>query len=282
MQGKQSFDTFIQGGKARFRFNLAELRHNRDLVYLLTRRDFVSSYKQSILGPLWMLVTPILNSLVFALVFGKLAGLSTDNLPRILFYLTGNTLWALFSTCVTRSANAFLGNNTLFSKVYFPRLAINISTVLSAFINFMIQFVMLVLFILYYRLTGVPIPFTPYLLLVPALVLQCLLLGMGTGMILSATTIKYRDLVQMIGFGMTVWMYLTPVAYPLSISSGTLHTLMLVNPMTAVIQNYRFALLGSGSFLFWPWMGSLALTFVILFLGLWSFRRVESTVIDTL
>lgn len=282
MSEAQRFDTYIDSGKARSGLNLVELRRSKDLVYLLTKRDFVSKYKQSVLGPLWILITPILNSVVFAFVFGTLAGLSTDGLPRILFYLTGNTLWSLFSGSVTTCANSFLQNRTLFSKVYFPRITVCVSSVLSSCINFAIQFVMLILFIVYYALSGIHIAFTPYVFLIPMLLTQCLLLGMGVGMLLSATTIKYRDFIQMISFGMTVWMYLTPVAYPLSVSNGTINTIMLINPMTSVIQNYRFALLGAGSFILWPWVGSLLLTLLLSLLGLKAFRHVERTVVDTL
>ena len=282
MSEAQRFDTYIDSGKARSGLNLVELRRSKDLVYLLTKRDFVSKYKQSVLGPLWILITPILNSVVFAFVFGTLAGLSTDGLPRILFYLTGNTLWSLFSGSVATCANSFLQNRTLFSKVYFPRITVCVSSVLSSCINFAIQFVMLILFIVYYALSGIHIAFTPYVFLIPMLLTQCLLLGMGVGMLLSATTIKYRDFIQMISFGMTVWMYLTPVAYPLSVSNGTINTIMLINPMTSVIQNYRFALLGAGSFILWPWVGSLLLTLLLSLLGLKAFRHVERTVVDTL
>ena len=282
MSEAQRFDTYIDSGKARSGLNLVELRRSKDLVYLLTKRDFVSKYKQSVLGPLWILITPILNSVVFAFVFGTLAGLSTDGLPRILFYLTGNTLWSLFSGSVTTCANSFLQNRTLFSKVYFPRITVCVSSVLSSCINFAIQFVMLILFIVYYALSGIHIAFTPYVFLIPMLLTQCLLLGMGVGMLLSATTIKYRDFIQMISFGMTVWMYLTPVAYPLSVSNGTIYTIMLINPMTSVIQNFRFALLGAGSFILWPWVGSLLLTLLLALLGLKAFRHVERTVVDTL
>lgn len=278
----QYFDTYIDSSKSHSGITLAELRRNKDLIYLLTKRDFVSKYKQSVLGPLWMLISPILGSLVFAFVFGTLAGLSTDGLPRILFYMTGNTLWSLFSHSVTTCANSFIQNRTLFSKVYFPRVTVCISSVLSSCINFAIQFVMLILFMIYYAFKGVHIAITPYMLLIPLLLAQCLLLGIGVGMILSATTIKYRDFIQMIGFGMSAWLYLTPVAYPLSISTGTIHTIMLINPMTSVIQNYRFALLGSGSFLLWPWIGSLILTAAVVVLGLRTFHRVERTVVDTL
>lgn len=282
MSEAQRFDTYIDSGKARSGLNLVELRRSKDLVYLLTKRDFVSKYKQSVLGPLWILITPILNSVVFAFVFGTLAGLSTDGLPRILFYLTGNTLWSLFSGSVATCANSFLQNRTLFSKVYFPRITVCVSSVLSSCINFAIQFVMLILFIVYYALSGIHIAVTPYVFLIPMLLTQCLLLGMGVGMLLSATTIKYRDFIQMISFGMTVWMYLTPVAYPLSVSNGTINTIMLINPMTSVIQNYRFALLGAGSFILWPWVGSLLLTLLLSLLGLKAFRHVERTVVDTL
>lgn len=282
MAATEKYDTYIDSNHGRQRLNLGELRHSWDLIYLMTTRDLISQYKQSILGPLWILIAPLLTSVMFSLVFGRLAGLSTDNLPRILFYLTGNTMWSLFSSCVTRSSSAFVTNRVLFSKVYFPRLSICVSNTLSSLITFIVQFAMLVLFIVYYLITGVDLHITLYALLAPVLLLQCLILGTGIGMILSSITIKYRDVMQLIGFTMTVWMYLTPVAYPLSITSGKLYIVMLLNPMTSVVQNYRFALLGSGSFLLWPWIGSLLFSVAAFFFGIWCFRRVENTVVDTL
>lgn len=282
MQDQKTFDTWIVGTDQGLRLDLKDLLKCKSLIYLLTRKEFVSKYKQSILGPLWMFINPIVGSVVFALVFGTFAGLGTDGLPRILFYLSGNTFWSLFSTIVVASSNAFFTNRNLVSKVYFPRLAVFISTAVSGCIIFAIQFVMLCGFIVYYNVTGTATPFTPYLFLVPVLVLQNVLLGLGVGMTLSSLTIKYRDFVQMISFGISLWMYLTPVAYPLSVSSGKLYTLMLFNPMTSIIQNYRFSLLGSGSFLLLPWIISLVITVVMLLVGLWSFRRVERTVIDIL
>ena len=260
-----------------------EVFHYRDLIWLFTKRSFTVSYKQTVLGPAWLFLNPLLSSLIYTVVFGQIAGLSTDGVPRILFYLCGTAIWGFFSSSLNSNSGTFLNNAGLFGKVYFPRLTVPISNMLTAAIRFGIQMLLVLIFLLYFVLTGAVTPHYWAWLLLPLILLHLGLLGMGLGMIVSSLTTKYRDLTVLVGFGMTLWMYGTPVVYPLSQLSGNplLEKLLLWNPVTMPIELFRYAFLGVGTVCPVYYLWSVAFTLLVTFLGLLIFKRVERTFIDT-
>ena len=260
---------------------LGELWQYRDLILLFVWRDFVAYYKQTILGPLWYLIQPILTTVVFTVIFGNIAQLSTDGLPPFLFYLAGNTVWTYFASCVQNTANTFTGNASIFGKVYFPRLTIPISVVLSNMISFAIRLAVFLAFFGYYLATGANIQPNWWILSVPFLVLLMAGIGLGVGIIVSSLTTKYRDLQQLVGFGVQLVMYATPVIYPISSIQKDWQWLLLINPMTPVIEMFRYAFLGVSSLDPVYVLYSLAFTVVILAAGVLVFNHVESTFMDT-
>ena len=260
---------------------LGELWQYRDLILLFVWRDFVAYYKQTILGPLWYLIQPILTTVVFTVIFGNIAQLSTDGLPPFLFYLAGNTVWGYFAACVQNTANTFTGNASIFGKVYFPRLTIPISVVLSNMISFAIRFVVFLVFLGYYLIIGADIHPNWWILSLPLLIILMAGIGLGVGIIVSSLTTKYRDLQQLVGFGVQLVMYATPVIYPISSIQGNLQWLLLINPMTPVIELFRYAFLGVSSLNPAYILYSLIFTAVILIVGVLVFNHVESTFMDT-
>lgn len=280
-QHSESYEITVSSEKKWFQINYKELWEYRDLIKLFVRRNIVVVYKQTVLGPIWVLLNPLLSSLVYTVIFGRVAGLSTDGVPQMLFYLTGTIMWQLLSTATTGIANMFIKNQTVLGKVYFPRLSIPISQGLTDLFNFLIQFVFLLCVYAFFFIRGdVPL-FSWTLALLPLLLLQCVMLAMGLGMVLASVTAKYRDLVSLTSVGLQLWMYLTPVVYPLSITDGLASTLMLVNPMTPIVNNFRFALLGTGELLTGWWAVSAGITIVIFAVGLFWFDRVEKNFVDT-
>ncbi|MBK6644629.1 MAG: ABC transporter permease [Anaerolineales bacterium] len=260
---------------------LGELWQYRDLILLFVWRDFVAYYKQTILGPLWYLIQPILTTVVFTVIFGNIAQLSTDGLPPFLFYLAGNTVWGYFAACVQNTANTFTGNASIFGKVYFPRLTIPISVVLSNMISFAIRFVVFLVFWGYYLIIGADIHPNWWILSLPLLVILMAGIGLGVGIIVSSLTTKYRDLQQLVGFGVQLVMYATPVIYPISSIQRNWQWLLLINPMTPVIELFRYSFLGVSSLDPAYILYSLAFTVVILVVGVLVFNHVESTFMDT-
>ncbi len=262
--------------------HLADLWRYRDLVLLFVRRDFVSQFKQTILGSAWFVIQPLLTTIVFAVIFGNLAGLSTDHLPKMLFYLSGNIIWLYFSSVLTAAAHTFVGNAHIFGKVYFPRLAIPLSLSLSNLIKFMLQFAFFLALWLYYAASGADIRFTPAVLLFPILVLIMAGQALGLGILFSSMTTKYRDLRFLLDFGVRLAMYATPVIFPLSsITGGRLRLVLLVNPMTPIIETFRLGFLGQGT-LHWGWLAySAGFAVVALLVGVIAFNRVERTFMDT-
>ncbi len=264
-----------------FDLHLADLWRHRDLVMLFVRRDFVATYKQTILGPLWLIIQPLLTTLAFTVIFGNIAQLSTDGLPKILFYLSGITAWSYFSDCLTKTSDTFNANANLFGKVYFPRLAVPVSIVISSLIKFGIQLCLFLAFYLYFIGRGSAIHPTRALLLLPALILLMAALGLGSGIIVSSLTTRYRDLRYLVQFGTQLLMYSTPVIFPLSKLPAQYRWIMLANPMTPVIETFRYAFLGAGTFS-WTLLGiSAAVTSLILTAGVLMFNHVEKTFMDT-
>lgn len=277
---EHQFTTVIRPKSGWLDINLKELWHYRDLIVLFVRRNFVSQYKQTILGPLWAVIQPLLTTVVFTVVFGNLAGLAADGVPSFLFFLSGNVAWQYFSGCLTNTANTFTGNAAILGKVYFPRLVMPVSTVLTNLISFGIQMAMFLVFLVVYWVRGAVHP-NLYALMLPLLVVHMAMLSLGTGIIISALTTKYRDLKMLVGFGVQLWMYATPVAYDMGIIPERYMGLYMLNPMTPVINTFRVGFLGLGSFHLGYYLLSWLVTGLILFLGVVLFSRVEKTFMDT-
>lgn len=265
--------------------NLGELAHYKDLIFLFVKRNFVSRYKQTVLGPAWAVIQPLLTTVVFSLVFGSIAGLAADGVPSFIFYLTANVIWAYFSSCLTTTSDTFIANSSILGKVYFPRLVMPISTVLSKLIDFAIQFSFMVIFVIYFAVTKQIHP-NWYVLMTPVLLVQLAMLSLGVGVIISAATTKYRDLRMLVSFGVQLWMYGTPVAYDMfSIAGfapgGKYYWIIMSNPVTPIVNIFRYGYLGIGG-IDWFYYGiSWIVTVIVLFIGVVLFSRVEKTFMDT-
>ena len=265
-----------------FDLHLRDLWHSRDLVAMFVKRDFISAYKQTILGPLWFFIQPLCATYLFLFVFSDIAHISTGNIPGVLFYLSGLTVWNYFSTCFNKTSATFVTNSMLFGKVYFPRLASPLSAIISTLVTFFIQFILFLGFLFYYiQFKGMEFHFTLYLLLIPYLMIVMGLLALGSGIIISSLTTKYRDLTNLVAFGVQFLMYLTTVVYPLSSIAGKKRLLVMANPMTAIIESFRYAFFPSGHFA-WKLLGySSAFTLVVLFIGILLFNKTEKNFMDT-
>ena len=262
--------------------NLKEVWQYRDLIYLFTKRNFVVSYKQTILGPAWIFLTPLFSSIVQAFVFGGIAGIETDGVPMLLFYLCSNAIWAFFSSCVTNNANTFTENAYMFGKVYFPRLTTPISNVLSSMIRFAIQTILVLMFMVYFLFHGAVAPNWGAWIMIPVELEHLGILGMGFGIIVSSMTTKYRDLTVLVDFGVQAWMYLTPIVYPLStVAEGWMKNLLMINPVTSSVEIMRYAILGKGT-IDWGYYGlSWVVTMTVAILGIMIFNKVERNFMDT-
>ena len=276
-----NWTTIIKPKTGWFDINLKELVQYKDLIVMFVKRDFKTMYKQTILGPLWIIINPLMTTLMFTVVFGNIANISTDGMPQIVFYMLGTTVWTYFSSCLTKTSSTFTGNAAIFGKVYFPRLVTPISTVISGLINFGVQFLMFLGFMAYFMIKGSPIEPNLWILITPLLLVQLAALALGFGIIISSMTTKYRDLAVLVTFGVQLWMYATPVVYPASQIGGKLKTLMMLNPVSPIVESFRYAFLGSGS-IPWNYLGiSVVTTLVVLFAGVVLFSRVEKTFMDT-
>lgn len=276
------WDLVIEPTKKLFQLNLKEVWKYRDLMLLFVKRDFVAQYKQTILGPLWHIIQPVFTTFVFLLVFGKIANIPTDGIPPILFFMSGITIWNYFSACLTATSSTFVANAGIFGKVYFPRLVIPLSTVLSNLIKFLIQFALLVVVIIWFSFKGYQYYFGPFLFLIPVLIIMMALLGLGLGIIISSLTIKYRDFTVLIGFAVQLLMYATPVAYPLSfLKTKSFASWISYNPLSPILEGFRFALFNKGDFQIHNLMYSTAVIIIVLFFGLLMFNKVERNFMDT-
>jgi len=271
----------IEPQRSLFDLRLAELWRYRDLVMLFVRRDFVAVYKQTILGPLWYLVQPLLTTLTFTFIFGSVARLPTDGLPQFLFYMSGTVIWTYFASCLTKTSETFVNNANLFGKVYFPRLAVPVSILISNLITFTIQFVFFLAFMLFFALNGSSVSPNPWILLTPVLILMMAGLGLGLGIIISSLTTKYRDLRFLVTFGVQLLMYATPVIYPVSSIPERFQWIILANPMTSIVEAFRYAFLGAGSVNSMQLLYSFGFMVVIVAVGITIFNRVEQTFMDT-
>ena len=262
--------------------NLKEVWQYRDLIYLFTKRNFVVSYKQTILGPAWIFLTPLFSSIVQAFVFGGIAGIATDGVPMMLFYLCSNAIWAFFSSCLLQNASTFTANAYVFGKVYFPRLTTPISNVLSSMIRFVIQMILVMGFMVYFLLQGAVSPNWGAWVMVPVELVHLGILGMGFGIIVSSMTTKYRDLTVLVDFGVQAWMYLTPIVYPLStVTEGWMRNLLMINPVTSAVEMMRYAILGKGTLEMGFYSLSWGVTLVVAVLGIMIFNKVERNFMDT-
>ena len=277
----QTWDLVIRPQRAWWDLHLGELWHYRDLIQLWVWRDFVAYYRQTILGPLWYFIQPIVTTLVFTVIFGNIAKLSTDGLPPFLFYMAGNTVWSYFNACLVSTSNTFTVNAGIFGKVYFPRLCMPVSVVISNLVSFTIRLAMFLLFWGYFLLTGASFRPTWWILSLPMLIIIMALMGLGFGIIISSLTTKYRDLQQLVGFGVSLLMYSTPIIYPLSIIDGNWRWVILANPMTPIVEIFRLAFLGVSSINPAWLLYSLAFTLVIFLAGALIFNYVEATFMDT-
>lgn len=278
---QQQFETVITPKRAWFDLNIKELLRYRDLIVLFVRRTFVSQYKQTILGPAWAVIQPLLTTVVLTVVFGNIAGLAPAGVPSFAFYLCGSIAWGYFSACLTATSTTFTSNAAILGKVYFPRLVMPISTVLSQLISFAVQFCFFLLFLVYYIVTGANVNPNWWMLLTPVLLLHLALLSLGVGIIISALTTKYRDLAMVVSFGVQLWMYATPVAYDLTLIPERFLGLYMLNPVTPVITMFRYAFLGVGEPHLAAYGISWIVTLVVLLLGVMLFNRVEKTFMDT-
>lgn len=283
---EQKFDTVIEPKSGWFDLKLEEVFKYRDLIFLFVKRNFVSKYKQTILGPAWAIIQPLLTTVVFTLVFGRIAGLAPSGVPTFVFYLSGNILWQYFANCLGQTANTFVANRGTMGKVYFPRLVMPISTVLSELISFTIQYSFMILFILYYALAEHSVEPNWTILMTPLLILQLAVLSLGVGIIISAMTTKYRDLAMLVGFGTQLWMYATPIAYDMFHMSvlapgSPWHALYMCNPVTSIVNIFRYAYLGIGTVGWQYYALGWVTTVFFLFLGIVLFSRVEKTFMDT-
>ena len=278
---QQKWTEVINSDTSIFKLNLSEVWKYRDLLFMFVKRDFVTFYKQTVLGPLWFIIQPLLTTLMFVIIFGNLANLSTDNSPKVVFYLAGVSIWAYFSETLTKTASVFTNNASIFGKVYFPRLIMPLSLVVSGLIKFGVQFSIFVTVLLYYFFTKDNVNPNLYVLLTPILLFLMGILALGLGMIISSMTTKYKDLTYLISFGIQLFMYATPVVYPLSSIPGKYKFLLLLNPLTAIFECFRYAFLGSGSFEFSTLGYSALVSLLILFLGIIIFNKVEKNFIDT-
>ncbi len=280
---KANFQTIIRPKRHLFDLNLSELWRYRDLVFMFVRRDFATYYKQTILGPLWFVLQPLLTTAIFLVIFGRIANIPTDGIPPVLFYLSGVVMWNYFAECLKKTSNTFIANENIFGKVYFPRLSVPFSVVISNLMTFVIQLVLLLLVLAYYVWEGqARVAVGWNLLLFPLLVLQIALLGLGFGVLVSSLTTKYKDLVFLVQFGVQLWMYVTPIAYPLSQIPERWQVWFALNPMTGVVENFRFLMLGQGSIdPLTTWTG-VGVTLVVFVLGVLLFNRVEKSFMDVI
>ena len=282
MAEKVTYHTHISSKHRLLELNLKEVWQYRDLIWLFTKRTFVVTYKQTILGPAWIFLNPLISSIIYAFVFGGIAGIGTDGVPSILFYLAGNAIWSYFASCVTKNASTFTANAGVFGKVYFPRLTMPISNVMSSAIQFGVQMLLVLGFLLVYVITGQVHPNWGAWLLVPVVLLHLGILGLGCGIIISSLTTKYRDLAILVTFGVQLWMYITPVVYPMSqLGDGLMKTVLMINPVTAPVELFRYAVLGQGAVMPEYLILSGAVSVAVLLVGIIIFNKVEKTFMDT-
>ena len=277
----QNWDFLIKPKTGWLDINLGEIYRYRDLIYLFVKRDFVTFYKQTILGPLWYIIQPLVNTLVFTIIFGKVANISTDGTPPFIFYMVGTVAWSYFATCLQLTSNTFVKNAQIFGKVYFPRITIPVANVIIALLQFGIQFIVFLGFLLYFLWQGADVHPNALIFVMPLILLQMAVMGLGFGILISSLTTKYRDLTFVMTFAIQIWMYATPIVYPLSVVPEKYRLLVALNPMTSVVESFRAAFLGTSSIELAHIAISVTMTLLIFIAGIIMFSRIEKTFIDT-
>ena len=285
----EQFKTHISSRHSLLDLHIKETFNYRDLIFLFVKRNFTAQYKQTILGPLWAVIQPLLTTVVFTIVFGNLAKLTTADvpgdyyIPGFLFYMTSNICWGYFSSTLSATSNTFLNNRATMGKVYYPRLVAPISTALSRLVSFGIQFALLLVIWGFFLIKGsTSIRVTPWLLLIPVLILQMMILAIGFGIIISSVTTKYRDLAMLVGFGLDLWRYGCPIAYGLQLVPGRYMTLYLLNPVTPILTTFRYAMFGFGYFNIFYYVFSWVISIIVFLIGLVMFSNIERTFMDTI
>lgn len=279
---KEDWTDVIEPKRSLIDINFKEIWHYRDLIMLFVRRDFVSQYKQTILGPLWIFIQPIFTTITFLFVFNKIANLSTNGINATLFYMSGITLWNYFADCLTKTSNTFVANAGIFGKVYFPRLVTPISIVVSSLVKLGIQMLLFIsVFVIYMFIDKQTFSLNTTILFLPIYVFIMATIGLGAGLLLSSLTTKYRDLSYLLVFGVQLMMYATPIIYPLSSTSGKLKSFLMANPVTSLIENFRYGLFSQGDFLVGGLLYSLIFAVVIVAVGIVMFNQVEKSFMDT-
>ena len=285
-QSTQQWDIEVRSEGKKVDYDLKGLRKCKDLIFLFVRRTFVAQYKQTILGPAWAIIQPFFTTVVYSIFFGNVAGLGASGVPNFIFYLSGTIIWTLFSSSLTHTSDTFIANSAILGKVYFPRLVMPISTAISQFISFFIQFAFMLCFLVYYLITDAGVAPNFYILLTPVLIVQMAILGMGFGLTVSALTTKYRDLKMVVGFGVSLWSYCSPVAYDMFsmealMPGSVIYNIYMLNPVTPVINAFRYAFLGIGG-IDWLYYGiSWLTTIIVAYIGIRLFSKVEKTFMDT-
>lgn len=282
---QQKWTTIVRSSNNAFNMDLKGLKNCKDLIFLFVRRTFVAKYKQTVLGPAWAVIQPFFTTVVYSVFFGNIAGLGASGVPNFIFYLSGTIVWTLFANCLTETSHTFTANSGILGKVYFPRLVMPISTAISQFIGFFIQFAFMLCFMVYYLITDAGLAPNIYMATFPLVLIQLAILGMGFGMIVSALTTKYRDLAMIVGFGVSLWSYCSPVAYDMfsreQLMSGIIYKIYMLNPVTPAINLFRYGFLGTGE-VDWLFYGiSWATTAVVAVIGALMFSKSEKTFMDT-
>lgn len=278
---KQMWTEEIKAESSLFAINFREIWQYRDLLFMLVKRDFITFYKQTILGPLWFIVQPLLTTLIFVILFGNIAKLSTDGIPQLAFYLAGITIWNFFSESLTKTSSVFTANASIFGKVYFPRLIMPLSIVASSLLKFAVQFALFILVVLYYTFVAQSIQPNLWILITPVLILLMALFALGVGMIFSSLTTKYKDLTFLLAFGIQLFMYITPVVYPSSALPEKFQILTKINPLSSIFECFRYAYLGTGTFTITDLLISALVIVFLFFTGVLVFNKVEKSFMDT-
>ncbi len=277
-----NWDLIITPHRGWFNFDLKNIWTYRDLIKLFVRRDIVSQYKQTIIGPFYFIITPILATIINMVIFGKIANLSTDGIPQFLFYMSGNLLWGYFASCLAAGKSIFQSNTSLFSKVYFPRLCVPISQNISALFRFTVQVLLFLSFYIYFLIQGAKFESSWGLFLIPLLILNCSILGLGTGILISSFTTKYKDINYLYNYISRFWFYITPVVYPLSVIPENMQYIASFNPMVGIIETSRYFIFGTGSVKTVYIFNGCFVTLIIFIVGLVAYNQVEKNFIDTI
>ncbi len=283
---EQKWTTVVKADNKPWDMDIKGLRNCKDLILLFVRRTFVAKYKQTVLGPAWAVIQPFFTTVVYSVFFGNIAGLGASGVPNFIFYLSGTIVWTLFSSCLTETSHTFTGNSAILGKVYFPRLVMPISTAISQFIGFFIQFAFMLCFLVYYCVTDSGVAPNTYILLTPVVLIQLATLGMGFGMIISSLTTKYRDLAMVVGFGVSLWSYCSPVAYDMFsrsqlVDNNLIYNIYMLNPVTPAINVFRYAFLGIGEIDWLFYAISWVTTVIVAVIGALMFSKSEKTFMDT-